>query len=287
MVSLLAGLATAALVAQVLARPRPRRARPGRNAAGILLAEAGAPFGGGAYTLLRLGCAAAALLVTLAITGAPAVALPPALAAAAIPRTVLSRRRARRRVALQAAWPDGLRDLSASVAAGMSLPQAVEALAVSGPDQLRPLFARVPALLPALGLPATLERVRAQAADPTTDRIVEVLQLAHERGGRMLPVLLADLAEAAARDVHLQERTATAQLDLRLNARAVFALPWLVLCALTVRPGPFRDFYASPRAWPVVALGALLSFAGIALVERLARLPVEPRVFTGRRGAAP
>lgn len=284
MVRVLAGLATAGVVVQFarLGRGRPRRARQaGRGS--LLLAEAGAPFGAGTYAALRAGCAVIAFLVAHQLTGAAAVAVPPALAASGIPRLILTRRRDRRRGALQTAWPDGLRDLAASVAAGMSLPQAVEALAQTGPEELRRLLVRVPVLLPAIGLPATLERVRVAAADPATDRVVEVLQLAHERGGRMLPALLGDLAEAAARDVHLQERTATAQLELRLNARAVFALPWVVLCLLTVRPGPFRDFYASSRAIPVVAVAALLSFAGITLVERMARVPAEPRVFTGGR----
>lgn len=284
MVSLVAGLATAGLVAQLLVRRgrRPRTARR-RVTGSSFLIEAGAPFGPGAYLALSAACAVATFLAAYALTGAFAVAVPPAAAAAAAPRMILTRRRERRHVALQTAWPDGLRDLSASVAAGMSLPQALDALSHTGPLELRELLARVPVLLPAIGLPATLDRIRAAAADPATDRVVEVLQLAHERGGRMLPALLGDLAEAAARDVHVQERTATAQLELRLNARAVFALPWLVLGVLTVRPGPFRAFYASPRAIPVVGLAAILSFAGITLVERMARIPAEPRVFAGGR----
>jgi hypothetical protein len=38
---------------------------------------------------------------------------------------------------LQAAWPDGLRDLVASMSAGRSLTQAVSALAAHGPSLLR------------------------------------------------------------------------------------------------------------------------------------------------------
>lgn len=284
MVSVLAAATTAALVLQLTAllgaRPRLPARTPGSTAE--LLREAGLPFGPVAYVALRAACAGMAFLAALAVTGSPAVASVPAVAASALPRLLVARRREHRRLELGQAWPDALRDLSASVAAGMSLPQAVEALASSGPEPVRVLCARVPALLPVIGLPATLERLRAEAADPMTDRVVEVLLLAYERGGRMLPAILGDLAESAARDVHLFERVTTAQLELRLNARAVFALPWLVLCVLTARPGPFRDFYASSRGVPVIALGALLSFGGMALVERLGRVPAEPRVFTGR-----
>lgn len=288
MVSALASVATAVVVGQLALawRRRPSRApRVSRSAA--LLVEAGAPFGASTFFLLRLSCAAVAFWLALHVTGAPIVAVPPAVVAATAPRWLLARRAARRHIELQQAWPEALRELAASVAAGMSLPQALEALALSGPPPIRQLCDRVPVLLPAIGLGATLERVRARAGDATTDRVVEVLLLAHERGGRVLPAILADLAEAAARDLHLQERIATAQLELRLNARVVFVLPWAVLCVLTARPGPFRAFYASIRAVPVVVVAAALSLVGIVVVERLGKVPVEPRVFAGRHGAAP
>lgn len=285
MVSMLAALSTALLVVQLAARLGGRASTRAtrRRASSTWVRESGAPFGVGAYWAIRLACALAAFLICFAVTGSRAVGVAAAGGASTIPRVLIQRRWERRRLALGQAWPDALRDLSASVAAGMSLPQAVEALADTGPEPVRVLCARVPALLPAIGLQATLERLRAEAADPMTDRVVEVLQLAYERGGRMLPAILGDLAESAARDVHLSERITTAQLELRINARAVFALPWLVLGVLTARPGPFRDFYASTRGLPVIALGAALSCAGMAIVERLGRVPVEPRVFTGRR----
>lgn len=249
------------------------------------VAEAGWPWGPTRFAILRLGLGLVTFLAVRQVTSAAAVAFPPALFAVAFPVTVLRRRLLRRRAALLGAWPDGLRDLSASVAAGLSLPQALESLAHSGPLALRQTFAQFPALLPAVGMAGALERIRHQAADATTDRVVEVLLLAHERGGRMLPVLLNDLAEATARDGQLLERMATAQLELRINARAVFALPWLVLAVLTARPGPFRQFYASSRGFFVVGVGAALSVLGVVLVERLGRMPVEPRVFAG--GGAP
>jgi len=236
---------------------------------------------GAQFASLRAGAVLAGLLAVTAVTGSWLVALPPGIAAGWIPNVWLARRREQRLHAVARAWPDGLRELAASVTAGMSLPQALDALARTGPDALRELFARLPALLPVFGLRDTLEQIRAKAADPATDRVVEVLLLAHERGGRILPDLLADMAQTATADLHLQERLATAQLELRINARAVFVLPWLVLCALTARPGPFRAFYASTAGAPVIVLAAALSLLGMALVTRLGQPPMEPRVLTG------
>lgn len=282
MVRTAAAVATTAFVLcclRALGRRRGRERTVSRSAA--WLAEAGSPLTAAQFALLRLGAVLCGLLVVAGVTGSILVALPPAAAAASVPKVLLARRREQRLQAVARAWPDGLRELAASVTAGMSLPQALDALARTGPDTLRALFARVPALLPVFGLRDTLEQVRDRAADPATDRIVEVLLLAHERGGRILPELLGDMAQAATADLALQERLATAQLELRINARAVFVLPWLVLCALTARPGPFRAFYASAQGAPVIALAAVLSLAGMALVARLGRAPIEPRVLTG------
>ena len=63
------------------------------------------------------------------------------------PRTSAGAARARLRE-VQAAWPDGLRDLVASIAAGRSLTQAVNALAATGPAPLRDAFVAVPASQP-------------------------------------------------------------------------------------------------------------------------------------------
>jgi hypothetical protein len=78
------------------------------------------------------------------------------------------------------------------------------------------------------------------------------------------------------------EEIASADLEQKINARAVFVLPWLVLLSLTGRPGQFRAFYQSPGGVVVVVLGALLSLAGMWLVGRLARDRTEQRVFAER-----
>lgn len=284
--TLAATCATALLAVQVFLLGRGSRTGARRREQGALwLREAGVGLSPARFRLLRGTLVLLALAVLVPLTGSPAVAAVPAAALWSAPRVVLARRRHQRLRRLQQAWPDGLRELAASVSAGMSLPQALLAVARSGPQPLQEALARLPGLMPAVGFQAALESARADAADPTTDRIVEVLLLAHERGGSLLPEILADLSEATAADLHTAERIATAQLELRINARVVFALPWLVLCALTARPGPFREFYASTAGLPVVALGAALSGLGILIVGRLSHTPVEPRLMPGTERA--
>jgi Tfp pilus assembly protein PilN len=66
---------------------------------------------------------------------------------------------------------------------------------------------------------------------------------------------------------------------MKINARAVLVLPWLVLVALTIREGPFRDFYRSTGGLVVVLIAGLLSVAGGFFIARLASTRAEQRVF--------
>jgi hypothetical protein len=68
---------------------------------------------------------------------------------------------------------------------------------------------------------------------------------------------------------------------MRINARAVVVLPWLVLLALTARPGEFRDFYRSGAGVLTVVVAAGLSAIGVVVLGRLGREDVEERVLTG------
>jgi len=233
-----------------------------------------------------IGTSAAIGLVTfvllLGVTGIPFVALPPAVAAALLPSLLLARRRAVHTEAVAAAWPDALRDLSASVAAGMSLTRAIEHLAAHGPEAIRHALSGHEALARTVGVVPALEALRDRLADPTADRVVEVLRIAHERGGSAVPAILAALADATAEDLRVEEEIRTESLEQRLNARIVFVLPWMVLVLLAARPGPFRDFYASPAGVPVIAIGAVLSGVGALAVGRMARRQLEPRVLGAR-----
>lgn len=221
------------------------------------------------------------------VTHAPAVGVVPGTLVAALPAFVAAHRRAERRRAVVDAWPDALREVLVHVRAGRSLPQALGALGVTGPAPLRPVFADFVDRARSTGVAAALEAVRDRLADPTGDRVVEVLLVAVERGGPAVVPVLDDLLSAAVADRRLAEEVDTAALEQRINGRAVLVLPWLVLIALTVRPGPFRAFYGTPAGIGVLALAALLGGVGAAWLARLGRPVAEPRVFAGRAEAVP
>ena len=98
-----------------------------------------------------------------------------------------------------------------------------------------------------------------------------------------LRAIFEDLVVATTRDLKLLDELETEGLEMRINARAVVVLPWLVLVALTIRPGPFRDFYRSSGGVMTLIVAALLTAIGVFALGRLGREPVEERVFGASR----
>ena len=165
------------------------------------------------------------------------------------------------------------------IAAGHSLTHALTTLADTGPPALRDAFARFPLLARMLGTVPALEVVKAELADPTSDRVIEVLILASERGGAIVKQILEDLVVATTKDVKVLDEIESEGLEMKINGRAVLVMPWLVLVALTLRDGPFRAFYRSPAGLAVVLVGAVLSLLGSWWINRLGRAHEEQRVF--------
>lgn len=283
-IAALATATTAGLVARlVLAGKGARRGRPTRPV--TWLSGTGLGITPLQFWVTSLGAGASTYIVVFALTSLPVVSLMPAAVVATMPKAYFSRKRAQRLDEVQRAWPDGLRDLLASVRSGASLPTAIEGLAAFGPSPLRTAFQGFAVYSRSLGVVPALEMIKSDLADPTSDRVIEVLILAYERGGAVVPDILSDLAEATTRDLWTLEEIRTEALEQKINSRIVFVLPWLVLVAMTARSGAFREFYASPAGILVATIGAVMSLIGVVIASKLGAQPPEPRVFATVRKA--
>jgi tight adherence protein B len=230
--------------------------------------------------------AVAAFAILLLLTGSIGLAAVPSLLVALLPRVYYARQRTVRLREVQEAWPDGVHELVANIAAGRSLPQAIAELSRRGPPPLREAFARFPILAASMGTVPALEVIREELADPLSDRVIEVLVLAHDQGGPAVTEILRDLAQAAGKDRKALEEIKTNQLEQRINAWAVSAMPWAVLLLLTSRAGHFRDFYRSGAGLLVIAIGGALTLVGLWWLTRLGRQRIEERVFGWTETAA-
>jgi len=295
-VRVIAALAVGTCCALVVAAvsgtmPRRSRTRPAgrlaarRARANLWLEQAGVGLGLTAFWGGSAFAGMFAMLTIAALTGSVFVSAVPGVAVALLPRAYFGRRRRARMREVQAAWPDGLRDIVASVSAGLSLTQAVTNLATTGPPALQIAFARFPQLARVLGTVPALDLIKEDLADATSDRVLEVLILAQERGGAIVRDILDDLVGATTRDLKLLEELETEGLEMRINARAVMVLPWCVLVALTARPGAFRAFYQSSAGVLTLVVAGILTIVGVAVLGRLGREPVEARPFSSAAGS--
>jgi len=261
---------------------RDRAARPGRDGAALrLLQDAGFAHATPAH-LLAVSAGAAALAAALAwlLTGLAAVALVAAGAGAAAPATWLRGRIRRLRRARRALWPDVCDLLIASVRAGMSLPDAVAALAVSAPAPLRPAFSGFAGDIAASGhFESSALRLKAILADPVADRIVEALRMAREVGGTELTSVLRSLSASVRADTALRGEVEARQSWIRGAAVLGVVAPWVILGLLALRPEGAAA-YATPEGVAVVLTGAAVSVVAFRLMVGIGRLP-EPRRWFG------
>lgn len=231
------------------------------------------------FWISSAGCALLTFLAVSLISKTPLIAIVVAAGSAYIPFMAISKKRSDIAKELLNAWPDALRDISATISAGHSLSFALRTLGQVGPGPIAPHMARFSILENSMGLRAALEIIREEMSDATTDRIIEVLIVAHERGGKVVKEIIDGLIESTTEDIALAETIATENIEMKINSRAVVIIPWCVLILLTLSGGIFREFYSTKAGAVVIAIGTVMSIGGIYILSKLTKVDLEPRVF--------
>ncbi|MGB3040462.1 MAG: type II secretion system F family protein [Candidatus Nanopelagicales bacterium] len=221
-----------------------------------------------------IGCA----LVALIATQLPFAALLGGAAGAMLPRMFRIRSQAKLTAKRQAAWPDVVDGLTSAVRAGMSLPEAVCAVAYRGPACLRVPFAQFAIDYRATGhFHQSLTNLTDTLADPVADRISEALLAARDVGGTDLGRMLRTLSEFLRQDLRLRGE-AEARRSWTVNgARLAMAAPWIVLILLSTRPDAAAA-YRSATGMMILAIAAVVTAVAYLLMSRIGRLPQEQRV---------
>ena len=231
-----------------------------------------------------VGVGAGAMVVV--VIGSVGVALVATIAGSIAPASYYRSRRRGLRAARRRGWPDAIELLAGAVRAGDTLPAAIGVVADRGPEPLRPVFRGVMSDHRVTGdLVGALERMGASVADPTADRIVRTLVLAHRVGGRELGRVLRTLSAFLREDVASRREIEARQSWTVVAARVASSAPWLVLVLVASRPQGAQAF-DSPTGVAVLLAGAGLTAVGYRLMMRLGRLPEEPRVLAPRGAPA-
>jgi tight adherence protein B len=257
-------------------RPGPRRA--GRRAE--LLASAGLTGINPAQLLaLQIGLGALVLVVVLLTTGTVTISLAFAVFGFVLPAAQVRRLAGKRQADLREVWPEVVDNLASAVRAGMSLPEALAALAIRGPEVLRAPFARFAVEYRSSGRFGTcLDRLKDDLADPVGDRIVETLRVAREVGGSDLGRVLRTLSTFLREDARARAELETRQGWVVQAARLAVAAPWAVLLLLATQSTTL-DAYDSTAGTALLGIGGAVCFLAYRLMLRIGRLPQDLRVL--------
>jgi tight adherence protein B len=257
---------------------RPRTKREPRAAA--MLASAGlsgvSPSG---FTALCFACG----LVAAALIGVVSRTVPVAIVFGALGGylpVAIVRGRARRRQREHAeVWPEAIDNLASAVRAGLSLPEALTALADRGPEALREPFRVFGLDYQVSGrFSDALDRLKARLADPVGDRVVESLRIAREVGGGELGRLLRNLSGYLRDEARTRSELESRQTWTVTGARLAVGAPWVVLLVMSFQSQVIRR-YASPGGVLVLLVGGGLCVVAYQSMMRIGRLPVERRIL--------
>ena len=254
-------------------------ARPALSRRQMWLNQAGSRLTVLQFVALSLAVAFTTLVLVTAMTGAWWLAAVPAAASAALPKVYYTRRRAERIRRLRQAWPDALRDMLGSIAAGSTLVSALGDLSDRGPVPLRSAFGRFRLVSRMMGAVPALEMTKEELGDPVSDRVIEVLILAYEHGGALVAEVLRDLVGEITEDLRLEAEIRSDGTEQRIESWVVLVIPWLLLLFLSSTSDEYRAFYRSADGLVVVIIAAVWSLAGVLLMRRIGRSVAEHRVL--------
>jgi len=258
----------------------PRVRRPGRRIAELLAGAGLSHVSVAAFAGVCLLCGSAVALLMQVLTRTPPVAVLFGVIAAFLPVSVVSARRRRRQRDLAEVWPEAVDNLASAVRAGLSLPDALAALAVRGPEPLRSSFDSFALDYQVTGrFGESLDRLKDRLADPVGDRVVEGLRIAREVGGGELGRLLRNLSGYLRDEARTRSEMEARQAWTVNGARLAVAAPWLVLLMMSFQTTVIRR-YASPAGTVVLLFAAAVCVVAYRLMMRIGRLPTERRILS-------
>lgn len=226
---------------------------------------------------LLLGVTVGAL--ALALTGVAALAGIAAIVSALLPLSIINWRARSRRRSNRALWPDVVDHLVSAVRAGLSLPDAICALAEVGPAASRLAFAAFEHdYASTASFTRSLDRLKHRLADPVADRILETLRMSREVGGSDLTTVLRNLSAYLRQESAIRAEVEARQSWVVNAARLGAVAPWVVLLLLASRPEAAAA-YNSAGGVALILGGLAVTVVAYRIMLAIGRLPEESRWF--------
>lgn len=231
------------------------------------------------FLLFALGAGVVAAAVAHVALGWALVTVLAAGLGSAAPLAYYVERHDRRRAAHQAALVEAIAQMRDAIRTGLSVPQALFGLAESGPEVLRPEFARLVREMGLSGFERALTDMRDRLADPLCDSLCAALLLSDRVGGRNVSQVLDRLADTTRRQLQVQQELQAQQARNVLSARIVAAVPLILLVLIRQLNPRYLALFDTAAGQVLLAASLVSVLAGYAAMRWIARLPSEPRVL--------
>jgi tight adherence protein B len=198
----------------------------------------------------------------------------------AVPIVSAKQRHQRRRVSAREAWPRMIEEIRLQATTlGRPIPQALLAVGLRGPEQMRPAFeAAQREWLISTDFARTVATLKSRLADATADVVCETLLVAHEIGGSDIERRLSALIEDRIADTQGRKDAVSKQAGARFARRFVLVVP-LGMAVAGLRIGDGRQAYQTAFGQGGVALALLVTGLCWLWASRIMRLDDEERVF--------
>lgn len=184
-----------------------------------------------------------------------------------------------RRRDLARLWPEVIDSIHSAVASGMSLADAFDDLASSGPLRLRKHFQLLSERLDAgWSFDESIDELKSALGEVHADRLCEVLRLVARTGSEALGFSLRHQSHSLRRDLAVASQLESKQGWVAGTAKIAVAAPWVVVALLSVRKENAL-IYNTAEGAVILFIGFVICIVAYRLVHLLGSLPSQPRVF--------
>jgi len=234
-----------------------------------------------AWILGRIGAAVVAGTVAWAWFGLPVLGVIAFLVAFHINGVALEVRRRRFEARRQESLLEAVRHGIAVMSRSGSATQMLEALAGSGPHEVRPIFQEVIAAggfgPGGTAFAEAIDRVQERLADPLFDDIALALSLHWRQGGKLVPALEA-LAGDWTETLRLQQEAKSVRAGVEASVALLALLPFVFLVTLQVLAPALLAPFRSAAGEVVLGLAVAWMAIGYGVLQRMSQPPRESRL---------
>jgi len=218
-------------------------------------------------------------LVLFLLTNSKQISIAISTLATSIPFLINKQRAEKVIRARESAWPEVIDSLVSALQSGVSISDAVLALAEHAPNALRPNFTRVKiAVQRGEGIESALRREKEELHSAISDQVFETLIVAKEFGGRDSNNALRLLSEFVRDDLDVVEEIRTKFGWIKNSALLATVAPWILLVLLSSQRSTVEAFSTNSGV-RILASGVIMTGLAYLWMERVGRIPSTSRAL--------